>query len=231
MSAGFYKLSRPANEPVKSYAPGSPEKRELKQELQRLAGETVEIPLLIGGEEVRTGKTGKCVMPHDHQHLLGTYHKAGPAEVEKAIAAAREAKNDWAALPWEERATVFLKAGELLATRYRPLLNAATMLGQSKNVFQAEIDSACELVDFYRFNTYFLQEIMKEQPASDHTMWNRTDIRPLDGFVFAVTPFNFTSIAGNLPTAPALMGNTVLWKPASSSVYSGYFIMQLLREA
>ncbi|MBL7032724.1 MAG: L-glutamate gamma-semialdehyde dehydrogenase [Candidatus Delongbacteria bacterium] len=231
MSAGFYRLERPANEPVKAYAPGSEEKKLLKAELLRQSTTELEIPLIIGGREINSGQLADCVMPHDHQHRLGRYHKAGKREVELAIQAAREAKADWSALPWEERAAIFLKAGELLATRYRPILNAATMLGQSKNAFQAEIDAACELIDFYRYNAFYMQELMKEQPTSAEGIWNRLDTRPLDGFVFAVTPFNFTSIAGNLPTAPAMLGNTVIWKPASSSVYSAWFIMQLLLEA
>ncbi len=231
MSAGFYNIAKPANEPVMPYAPGSEEKKLLKAELKRQSSSEIEIPLIIGGREITTGQLADCVMPHDHQHLLGRYHKAGTAEIEQAIKAAGEAKSDWAAMPWEERAAIFLKAGELLATKHRQVLNAATMLGQSKNAFQAEIDAACELIDFYRYNAYYMQELMKEQPASAPGIWDRLDSRPLDGFVFAITPFNFTSIAGNLPTAPAMLGNTVIWKPASSSVYSAWFIMQLLQEA
>ena len=231
MSTGFYNIARPANEPVLPYAPGSAEKKLLKAELKRQSNSEIEIPLIIGGKEITTGQLGDCVMPHDHQHLLGRYHKAGTAEIAQAIKVAGEVKADWAAMPWEERAAIFLKAGELLATKYRPVLNAATMLGQSKNAYQAEIDAACELIDFYRYNAYYMQELMKEQPASAPGIWDRLDSRPLDGFVFAITPFNFTSIAGNLPTAPAMLGNTVIWKPASSSVYSAWFIMQLLQEA
>ncbi len=231
MSSGFYRLERPANEPVLPYAPGSAEKQALKAELKRQSETEIEIPLVIGGKEVTTGQLVDCVMPHNHVHRLGRYHTVTEKEVQLAIEAAGKAKPEWAALPWEERAAIFLKAGELLATKYRQVLNAATMLGQSKNAFQAEIDSACELIDFYRYNAYYLQELMKEQPYSPADIWNRLDTRPLDGFVFAVTPFNFTSIAGNLPTAPALLGNTVVWKPASSAVYSAWFIMELLREA
>lgn len=221
----------PENEPVLGYMPGSPEKKELKASLKKMASENIEIPLYIGGKEVETGDLADCRMPHDHQKLLGRYHKGGAKEVKAAAAAAKKAKKDWAAMPWEERAAIFLKAADLLAGKYRPILNAATMLGQSKNPLQAEIDSACELIDFFRYNTYYMYEIMCEQPYSAPGMWNQLEQRPLDGFVFAVTPFNFTSIAGNLPTAPAMMGNTVIWKPASSAVFSAYYIMQLLREA
>ncbi len=221
----------PTNEPVLGYLPGSPEKKALKAALKELAGQEIEIPLVIGGQDVRTGDMGECRMPHDHGHLLGRYHKGGAKEVKAAVAAARKARKEWAAMPPEARASIFLRAAELLAGPYRPVLNAATMLGQSKTVFQAEIDSACELIDFWRFNVAFYYDILSEQPESAPGMWNMMEQRPLDGFVFAVTPFNFTSIAGNLPTAPALMGNTVVWKPASSAVYSAWFIMQVLREA
>ncbi len=221
----------PMNEPILSYLPGSPEKAALKAKLKELAGARIEIPLVIGGKDVATGDLAECRMPHDHRHLLGVYHKAGAKHVQAAATAARKAKKDWAALSWEARAAVFLKAAELLAGRRRSTLNAATMLGQSKTAYQAEIDSACELIDFWRFNPAFAHDIMSEQPESGPGMWNMLEQRPLDGFVFAVTPFNFTSIAGNLPTAPALMGNTVLWKPASSAVYSAWYIMEILREA
>lgn len=231
MSNAFYNIARPANEPILSYAPGSAERKQLKAKLQELKGRTFEIPLIIGGKEVRTGKMGDCVMPHDHAHKLATYHKAGASEVQQAIAAAMEAREAWAAMDWQDRAAIFLKAADLLSGPYRAVLNAATMLGQSKNAFQAEIDSACELADFFRYNCYFATEIYRDQPMSPAGMWNRSEYRPLEGFVFAVTPFNFTSIAGNLPTAPAIMGNTVLWKPASSAVYSAWFVMQLLMEA
>ncbi len=231
MSDAMYDVPFPQNEPVKGYLPGSPEKAELKAELKRMAGEQIEIPLVIGGREIRTGKLADCVMPHDHKRVLGRYHQAGEKEVKAAIKAAAKAKKAWAATPFQHRAAVLLKAAELLAGRRRALLNAATMLGQSKNPFQAEIDSACELIDFWRFNPYYAQQIMSEQPESAPGMWNMLEQRPLDGFVFAVTPFNFTSIAGNLPTAPALMGNTVVWKPASSAVFSAHYIMQILREA
>ncbi|GAB4328540.1 MAG: L-glutamate gamma-semialdehyde dehydrogenase [Candidatus Zixiibacteriota bacterium] len=224
-------VPEPKNEPVKSYAPGTPEREELQKQIKAQRKEEIEIPLIIGGEEVRTGDLGDCVMPHDHKHVLGKYHKASSKHVEQAIAAARKAQPDWAALDWEQRAAIFLKAAELLAGPYRQILNAATVNGQSKNAFQAEIDSACELIDFYRFNSYYARKVYSEQPNSAPGIWDYVEHRPLEGFVFAVTPFNFTSIAGNLPTSPAIMGNVSLWKPASSSVYSGYFIMKLLMEA
>ena len=225
---GIFRVPQPVNEPVRGYAPGSAEKKSLKAKLAAMRGHRIEIPLVIGGEEVRTGKLGTCVMPHAHGHVLATYHKAGKAEVERAIAAARTAHATWSRVPFAERAAVLLRAAELLAGPFRDEANAATMLGQSKTVFQAEIDSACELIDFWRFNPHFAQRIYEEQPASAPGAWNRVEYRPLEGFVFAVTPFNFTSIAGNLPTSPALMGNTVLWKPASSAVYAAYHIMKVL---
>ncbi len=225
------KVPAPHNEPVLSYAPGTPERRELKAALKRMAGEQVEIPVIVGGREIRTGKTAESVMPHDHAHVLATYHQAGEAEVRQAVEAANAAQRDWARWPWEERAAVFLRAAELLATRYRPILNAATVLGQSKTAHQAEIDAACELIDFFRFNVHFAQQLYSEQPLSGPGTWNRLDHRPLEGFVYAVTPFNFTSIAANLPTAPALLGNVAIWKPAASAVYSAYYIMRLLEEA
>ncbi|MFO0571132.1 MAG: L-glutamate gamma-semialdehyde dehydrogenase [Polyangiaceae bacterium] len=221
----------PVNEPVLSYAPGTPERAQIKKQLDAMASSTLDIPLIIGGKEVRTGKQSNAVMPHAHEHVLARYHMAGAAEVKAAIDAAVEAQHDWARMPQATRAAIFLKAAELLATKYRPILNAATMLGQSKTVHQAEIDSACELIDFYRFNVHFAERILAEQPISSPGIWNQVDSRPLEGFVFAVTPFNFTSIAGNLPTAPVILGNTVVWKPASTAVYSGHFIMQLLMEA
>jgi 1-pyrroline-5-carboxylate dehydrogenase len=228
---GNRRVPPPVNEPVRSYAPGAPERAELKARLKAMAGERVDIPLVIGGKEIRTGRTAQTVMPHDHAHVLADWHKAGPEHVEQAIAAAAEAHRDWASWNWEDRAAVFLKAAELLTTTWRQTLNAATMLGQSKTAFQAEIDSACELIDFWRFNPAYAQELYDEQPVSDHAMWNQLDYRPLEGFVYAVTPFNFTSIGGNLPTAPALMGNTVLWKPASTAMLSSYVILRLLEEA
>ncbi|MFL5523269.1 MAG: aldehyde dehydrogenase family protein, partial [Gemmatimonadaceae bacterium] len=228
---GNRRVPPPVNEPVKSYAPGSPERAALKDRLKSMAGERVDIPLIIGGEEVHTGELVDSVMPHNHRHVLGQWHRADESHIDRAVRAAAAAAKDWANWPWEDRAAVFLKAAELLATTWRSTLNAATMLGQSKTAFQAEIDAACELIDFWRFNPFFAQSLYDEQPLSDRTMWNQLDYRPLEGFVYAVTPFNFTSIAGNLPTAPALMGNTVIWKPASSAMLSAYYIMKLLEEA
>ncbi len=234
VAAGFNgnrRVPTPVNEPVKQYAPGSPERASLKERLASMANERVDIPLIIGGKEVRTGDLAQTVMPHDHRHVLADWHRAAPAHVDQAIDAALHAAKDWAHWSWEDRATVFLKAAELLATTWRATLNASTMLGQSKTAFQAEIDAACELIDFWRFNPHYAQDLYDEQPFSDRTMWNQLDYRPLEGFVYAVTPFNFTSIAGNRPTAPALMGNTVVWKPASSAMLSAYYIMKLLEEA
>jgi 1-pyrroline-5-carboxylate dehydrogenase len=221
----------PRNEPVKDYAPGSPERAELQQRLRELERERIEIPLVIGGKDVTTKETFEAVEPHRKSHVLADVHAGGPAEVDQAIAAAREARHDWARLPWEERAAVFLRAAELLAGPWRATLNAATMLGQSKTAHQAEIDAACELTDFFRFNVEFMTRIYKEQPNSAPGTWNRLEYRPLEGFVFAVTPFNFTAISGNLPSAPALMGNTVVWKPASTAAFSAYFVMRLFQEA
>ncbi len=232
MSAtGIFRLPAPANEPVLSYAPGSPERRELQQRLTEMESQRIELPCVIGGEELRTGETAEVVMPHRNSHVLAEAHQGGPAEVERAIAAAADAWHDWLRTPWEERAAVFLRAAELLAGPWRQTLNAATMLGQSKTAHQAEIDAACELIDFWRFNPTFMTRIYEQQPISSTGTWNRMEYRPLEGFVFAVTPFNFTSIAGNLPTSPALMGDTVLWKPASTAAYSAHFIMKLLQEA
>ncbi len=221
----------PVNEPVKSYAPGSAERVELKAMLGKMAGERVDIPIIVGGKEIRTGDTVQITMPHDHRHVMGVWHKARRADVEQAIAVAKEARREWSSWPWEDRAAVLLKAAELLTTSWRATLNAATMLNQSKTVFQSEIDAACELIDFWRFNVHFAQELLSEQPLADHTMWNQIDYRALEGFIYAVSPFNFTSIGGNLSTAPALMGNAVLWKPASTAVLSGYTIMKILEAA
>ena len=229
--SGNRRVPPPVNEPVKAYAPGSPEKAALKERLRQMAGERIEIPVIIGGKEVFTGNKGTAVMPHDHAHVLADWHKASREHVEQAVRAANDAHQEWANWSWEDRAAVFLKAAELLATTHRATLNASTMLGQSKTVFQAEIDAAAEMIDFWRFNPYYAQELYDEQPLSDRTMWNQLDYRPLEGFVYAVTPFNFTSIGGNLPTAPALMGNTVVWKPASTAMLSAYYIMKLLEEA
>src|SRR3954469_9096219 len=229
--AGTRRVPPPVNEPVRSYAPGSAEKQALKARLASMANERVDIPIIIGGEEIRTGDLAQSVMPHAHRHVLADYHRATTQHVEQAIAASKAAATEWANWAWEDRAAVFLRAAELLTTTWRSTVNAATMLGQSKTVFQAEIDSACELIDFWRFNPAYAQELYDEQPISNNAMWNQLDYRPLEGFVYAVTPFNFTSIAGNLPTAPALMGNTVIWKPAASAMLSAYYIMKLLEEA
>ncbi|HYC52225.1 MAG TPA: L-glutamate gamma-semialdehyde dehydrogenase [Gemmatimonadaceae bacterium] len=228
---GVRRVPTPINEPIKSYAPGSPERTELKARLEQMSSEELDIPLIIGGREIRTGKTTQSVMPHAHSHVLADWHRASAEHVTQAIDAAREARREWANWAWEDRAAVFLKAAELLATTWRATMNSATMLGQSKTVFQAEIDSACELIDFLRFNPAYAQELYSEQPLSSPGMWNMLDYRGLEGFVYAVTPFNFTAIGGNLPTAPALMGNTVVWKPASTAMVSAYYIMKLLEEA
>ncbi len=231
MSNGAFRVPPPVNEPILDYAPGSPEKKALRGALKTMLSEEVEIPLLIGGEEVRTGTTRAVVCPHDHGHQLGVAHMAGPAEVDRAIAASAAAWREWSEMPFEARAGVFLRAADMLAGSWRARLNAATMLNQSKTAFQAEIDSACELIDFLRFNCAFAEQIYQDQPASSRGVWNRVEYRALEGFVFAVTPFNFTAIAGNLPTSPAIMGNTVLWKPASTALLSGYYVMKLLQEA
>ena len=225
------RLPEAYNEPIKDYGPGSPERQALQKELARQMDLTVDIPLIINGRSVHTGETGKIRCPHDHDHVLGTFCNAGDKEIRQAIDAAMAAKPAWETMPWQERASIFLKAADLISQKYSPLLNAATMLGQSKNVFQAEIDSTCELVDFLRYNVKFMEEIYSNQPSSDKGLWNRVEYRPLEGFVFALTPFNFTAIAGNLSTAPAMMGNTVVWKPASTAVLSGFYIMEILREA
>ena len=231
MTNGIVNIPIPKNEPILAYEPGSAEKKELKAKIAEMKNKEIEIPIYIGGEHVTSGKMAECRCPHETKHLLGAYHKAGEKEVDLAIQAAMVARPGWAAMSWQARSAIFLKAAELLAGPYRSVLNAATILCQSKTVYQAEIDSACELIDFYRFNPYYMQQIYQQQPESSGGCWNYVEHRPLEGFVFAVTPFNFTSIAGNLPTAPALMGNVVLWKPASSAVYTAHFIMQLFKEA
>jgi 1-pyrroline-5-carboxylate dehydrogenase len=228
---GIFRVPEPHNEPVKGYEPGSPERDELQRRLGELSSQRLEIPLVIGGEDVQTGDTFEAVMPHERSHVLADVHKGGAAEVERAIAAAGEAWEDWSRTPWEDRAAVFLRAAELLAGPWRQTLNAATMLGQSKTAHQAEIDSACELIDFWRFNVQYMTRIYEEQPISSPGVWNRLEYRPLEGFVFAVTPFNFTAIAGNLPASAALMGNTVVWKPASTAAVSAHFVMRLWEEA
>ena len=225
------KIPAPVNEPALSYVPGTRERAELKQTLKDMGGRQIEIPVVVGGKEIRTGRTADAVMPHCHKHVLAKVHQAGPDEVAGAIAAARAAWREWSSASLAERAAVFLKAADLLATRWRAVVNAATMLGQSKTVHQAEIDAACELIDFWRFNVQFAEKIHAEQPISSAGTWNALDYRALEGFVYAITPFNFTSIGGNLPTAPAIMGCTVVWKPAATAAYSNYFLLKLLEEA
>ena len=231
MSLGFSKVFPAYNEPVLSYAPGSSERAELKKTLSEMRNQRVDVPMYIGGQEVRSNDLQPLSPPHDHQHILGHYHKGQAAHVQQAIGAALAARARWSNMPWEDRAAIFLKAADLLAGPWRARMNAATMLGQSKNAYQAEIDSACELIDFWRFNVAYMQEIYAQQPNSSKGVWNRLEQRPLEGFVFALTPFNFTAIAGNLPTAPAMMGNVAVWKPANSQIYSANVIMQILHEA
>lgn len=227
----MFKVPRAVNEPVKGYAPNSPEKASLQAMLKKMKSEELNLPLEIGGKKIETGNLDTVVCPHNHQHVLARYHKGNKEHVQMAIDSAMKAAPEWAAMSWEHRASIFLKAAELLTTTHRDLLNASTMLGQSKNAFQAEIDAACELIDFFRFNVQFMQEICEQQPISSQGIWNRTEQRPLEGFVYAITPFNFTSIAGNLPTAPALMGNVVLWKPSRTQIFSAHYLMELFKEA
>jgi 1-pyrroline-5-carboxylate dehydrogenase len=228
---GIFRVPPPVNEPVRDYAPGSPERASLQLRLEQMRNERLDIPLIIGGEEVRTGTVKAAVMPHDKGHVLADVHQAGPNEVEAAVKASAEAWEDWHRVPWEERAAIFLRAAELLAGPWRDTLNAATMLGQSKTAHQAEIDAACELIDFWRFNPAFMTRMYEEQPISSPGVWNRLEYRPLEGFVFAVSPFNFTAIGGNLTGAPALMGNTVVWKPASTAMLSAYYTMRIFEAA
>ncbi|MBT0809959.1 L-glutamate gamma-semialdehyde dehydrogenase [Litoribacter ruber] len=232
MLKGFFKVPEPINEPVLNYAPGSPEREKLQATLKELRGKEVDVPMYIGSDEVRTGNKVPMSPPHDHQHILGYFHEGEKSHVEQAINAALGAKEAWEMLEWEQRAAIFLKAADLLAGPYRAKINAATMLGQSKNAYQAEIDAACEIVDFLRFNVKYMTEIYSQQPPiSGNGVWNRLEQRPLEGFIFALTPFNFTAIAGNLPTAPAMMGNTVVWKPAYTQIYSAQVLMEVFREA
>ncbi len=231
MGKGFFEVPIAVNEPVKSYAPGSSEQKELLDTYKELYNSKIEVPLYINGKEIKTGNTETMSPPHEHRHIIGTYHKAEKKHIEEAIEAALEARKKWAALPWENRAAIFLRAAELLAGPYRAKINAATMLAQSKTIHQAEIDAACELIDFLRFNTQFMTEIYAEQPESSSAAWNRVEYRPLEGFVYAITPFNFTSIAGNLPASAALMGNVVVWKPSDSQVYSAQVLMEVFNQA
>ena len=227
----MFHLNQPVNEPIQSYSPQSQERALLKAELDRLSRQRLDIPCIIGGKRIFTGRKRQVVMPHDHQHVLADFHMASEVEMQLAVEASLKAKAEWEALSWSDRAAVFLKAADLLAGPYRYTLNAATMLGQSKNAFQAEIDSACELIDFLRFNAYFYQQILQEQPLSSSGVWNRSEYRALEGFVLAITPFNFTAIAGNLPATPALLGNTVIWKPSDTQMLSAYYTMLLFEEA
>ncbi|MDN5216119.1 L-glutamate gamma-semialdehyde dehydrogenase [Fulvivirgaceae bacterium BMA12] len=231
MLKGFFNVPSPENEPVKSYAPGSPERAALKSAIEEARSAKIDIPMYIGGEEITTEKKLPLSPPHDHQHLLGHFNEGDAGHVEQAIDAALAAREGWTKMSWEHRASIFLKAAELIAGPYRCKINAATMLGQSKNAYQAEIDSACELIDFLRFNVSYMAEIYKEQPQSSPGVWNRIEQRPLEGFIFALTPFNFTAIAGNLPSAPALMGNTVVWKPAYTQIYAANVIMEVFKKA
>ncbi|PKQ65616.1 1-pyrroline-5-carboxylate dehydrogenase [Labilibaculum filiforme] len=231
MPKGIYNVPAVTNEPILSYAPGSPERAELQATIKKMRSEVIDVPMYIGGEEVRTGNLFAMTPPHDHQHVLGHYHQGEKKHIQMAIDAALAAKPAWEALAWEHRASIFLKAAELISGPYRQKLNAATMLGQSKNAFQAEIDSACEIADFLRFNVQYMTDIYKQQPISSKGIWNRVEQRPLEGFVFALTPFNFTAIAGNLPTAPAMMGNCIVWKPSKTAVYSAQVLMEIFQKA
>jgi 1-pyrroline-5-carboxylate dehydrogenase len=231
MLKGFFNVPKAVNEPVKSYAPNSPEKASVLAAYKLMWNSKIDVPLYIGSEEIRTGNTRNMTAPHDHKHIVGTYHIAEKSHIEKAIANALEAKTNWANMAWEQRAAIFLKAAELIAGPYRARINAATMIAQSKNVFQAEIDAACEFIDFLRFNVEFMTQIYSDQPKSNSDMWNRLEYRPLEGFIYAVTPFNFTAIAGNLPASAAMMGNVVIWKPSDSQVFSAKIIIDVFKEA
>jgi 1-pyrroline-5-carboxylate dehydrogenase len=231
MPKGIYNVPAATNEPILSYAPGSPERAELQATLKKMRSEVIDVPMYIDGKEVRTGNLFAMTPPHDHKHVLGHYHQGEKKHIQMAIDAALAAKPAWEAMAWEHRASIFLKAAELISGPYRQKLNAATMLGQSKNAFQAEIDSVCELADFLRFNVQYMTDIYKQQPISSKGIWNRVEHRPLEGFVFALTPFNFTSIAGNLPTAPAMMGNCIVWKPSKTAVYSARVLMEIFQKA
>ena len=231
MQYGDFYYPLPANEPILNYAPGSDEKKRLKDVLKELKSSKIDVPMYIGSEEVRTGKTVNMTPPHEHKHVLGQYHTGDASHVKKAINAALKVKEKWCNLSWENRANIFLKAADLLATKYRPYINGTTMLGQSKNAMQAEIDAACELIDFLRFNVHYLSEIYRQQPISGPGVYNRLEYRPLEGFVFALSPFNFTAIGGNLPTSAAMCGNVVVWKCANTQVYSAQMFMRILKEA
>ncbi len=231
MPKGIFHVPSPVNEPVKTYAPNSPERKAVLEAYKKMWNEQVDVPLYIGGKEIRTGKTRDLTPPHDHKHVVGKYHMAEKSHVEQAISTALEAREKWAATPWEQRAAIFLKAAELIAGPYRAKINAATMIAQSKNVHQAEIDSSCEFIDFLRFNVAYMTQIYNDQPISDSSTWNRVEYRPLEGFVYAITPFNFTAISGNLPSSAAMMGNVVVWKPSFSQIFSAKVIMDVFKEA
>lgn len=231
MLKGFFKVPKAINEPVKSYAPNSPEKEAVLAAYKKMWNETIDVPLYIGNEEIRTGNTRNITPPHDHKHIVGSYHLAEKKHVENAIANALESKAAWSNMAWEQRAAIFMKAAELIAGPYRARINAATMIGQSKNIHQAEIDASCELIDFLRFNVEFMTQIYSDQPTSDSAIWNRLEYRPLEGFIYAITPFNFTAIAANLPASAAMMGNVVIWKPSDSQVFSAKIIIDIFKEA
>ncbi|GAA4050026.1 L-glutamate gamma-semialdehyde dehydrogenase [Flavobacterium chungnamense] len=231
MPKGFFHVPKAVNEPVKSYAPNSPEKAAVLAAYKKMWNETIDVPMYIGSEQIKTGNTRTMSAPHDHQHIVGTYHLAEKSHVEKAIASALDARKKWSQMPWEHRAAIFLKAAELIAGPYRARINAATMIAQSKTIFQAEIDASCELIDFLRYNVEFMTQIYQDQPTSNSDVWNKVEYRPLEGFVYAITPFNFTAIAANLPASAALMGNTVVWKPSDSQVFSAKIIIDVFREA
>jgi 1-pyrroline-5-carboxylate dehydrogenase len=231
MPKGFFHVPKAVNEPVKSYAPNSPEKTAVLAAYKKMWNETIDVPMFIGSEEIRTNNTKTMSAPHDHQHIVGTYHLAEKKHVDKAIASALEARKEWSQMPWEHRAAIFLKAAELIAGPYRARINAATMVAQSKNIFQAEIDASCELIDFLRYNVEFMTQIYNDQPTSNSDVWNKVEYRPLEGFVYAITPFNFTAIAANLPASAALMGNTVVWKPSDSQIFSAKIIIDIFKEA
>ena len=231
MSTGFFNVPKPHNEPINSYAPNTPQREALKAKLSEMRGQLADVPMYIGSEEIRTNNKQPLTCPHEHQHILGYYHEGDATHVNQAIECALEAREQWANLPWENRVSIFLKAADLSATKYRMDLNASTMLGQSKNAYQAEIDAACEWIDFLRFNAHFATQIYAQQPESSEGVWNRLEYRPLEGFIFAITPFNFTAIAGNLPASAALMGNVVIWKPSPQQIFSANILMKILKEA
>jgi len=231
MGKGFFNVPIAINEPVKSYAPGSPEREAVKKVYSEMFNSTIDVPLYINGKDITTGNTRTMSPPHDHKHIVGTYHIAEKKHIDEAISTALEARKKWSKTPWEQRAAIFLKAAELIAGPYRAKINAATMIAQSKTVHQAEIDASCELIDFLRFNVQFMTDIYHEQPESSSEAWNRVEYRPLEGFTYAVTPFNFTAIAANLPACMAMMGNVVVWKPSDSQVYSAKIIMDVFKEA